>query len=99
MSLCFLVLLSFFHAIKMKIRTPKFIIHDGIFDSMDKAHFISLYNFLKEENISFQYIITLNEEGDLDKKFGNFNKITSEVLEIDSIITLTPSNKLFGKNF
>ena len=63
-----------FYEIQNKINSPKFLIHDGIFDGMDKAHFVHLYEFLEkksESGIKYQYIITLNEEGELKGEFGN----------------------------
>jgi uncharacterized protein YydD (DUF2326 family) len=32
------------HTIKNQINCPRFLIHDGLFDSMDKAHFIEFFN-------------------------------------------------------
>jgi uncharacterized protein YydD (DUF2326 family) len=52
------------HTIKNNINCPRFLIHDGLFDGMDKAHFIELYHFIENtllQDIKFQYIITLNE--------------------------------------
>jgi len=91
-----------FYEIQNKINSPKFLIHDGIFDGMDKAHFVHLYEFLEkksEAGIKYQYIITLNEEGELKGEFGNADKVTSDKIEKESIITLTPSNKLFKKSW
>lgn len=91
-----------FHAIKKEVRVPHFLIHDGIFDGMDKAHFIHLYEYLEKlsnDGIIFQYIITLNEEGTLSENFGNAGKVTPEKIAEEAIITLTPTKTLFGKKW
>jgi uncharacterized protein YydD (DUF2326 family) len=67
-------------------------IHDGLFDSMDKAHFIE--NTLSQ-GIKFQYIITLNEEGTLNENFGEFEKINTDKIEAEAIAVLTPVNKFW----
>lgn len=91
-----------FYAIQKKIRGPRFLIHDGIFDGMDKAHFVHLYEYL--ENLSsngekFQYIITLNEEGTLNENFGNADKVNPEKIADEAIITLTPNRPLFDNTW
>lgn len=85
-----------FYGIKRKFNMPYFLVHDGIFDGMDKSHFISLYEYLEEKSkhCNFQYIITINEEGTLRDEFGNADKVTPEKIESEAIITLTPSKKL-----
>lgn len=91
-----------FHAIKKEIRTPRFLIHDGIFDGMDKAHFVHLYEYLEglsNQGTKFQYFITLNEEGTLSENFGNTDKVNPEEIAREAIITLTPTKPLFGKNW
>jgi len=90
-----------FHAIKEDIRMPRFLIHDGIFDGMYKGHFVHLYEYLESKKIKtrFQYIVTLNEEGDLNEKFGNTDKVTTEHISQEAIINLAPSSKLFGKTW
>lgn len=91
-----------FNSIKNKLRGPRFLIHDGIFDGMDKAQFVALYNYLdslKERGVRFQYIVTINEEGTLGDKFGEADKLTPENIAEQAIITLTPNNKLFGRTF
>lgn len=91
-----------FYGIQKKIRSPHFLIHDGIFDGMDKTHFIQAYEYL--ENLSdkgkkFQYIITLNEEGTLSENFGNTDKVNPEKIAEEAIITLTQTKPLFGKRW
>jgi len=90
-------------AMKEQRNIPRFLIHDGIFDGIDKAHFVHLYKYLQRitKNLDFQYIVTLNEEGVLnDATFGEgAHELTSQRIEQESIIVLTPDNKLFKKDF
>lgn len=91
-----------FNAIRTNLPGPKFLVHDGIFDGMDKAHFVALYNYLENllsRGIRFQYIVTFNEEGTLTEKFGDTDRLTPEKIEQQAILTLTPSKKLFGRDF
>jgi len=91
-----------FNAINKNIRCPKFLIHDGIFDGIDKAHFISLYEYLENldnNGLKFQYIITVNEEGTLSENFGNSDKVNPEKIFNEAVITLTPSTPLFGNTW
>ncbi|MBE2227333.1 MAG: DUF2326 domain-containing protein [Ignavibacteria bacterium] len=90
------------NSFKISNNFPKFLVHDGIFDGMDKAHFIKLYEFIeeqKEKGIKLQYIVTLNEEGTLSQKFGNADKVRPEIIENEAILVLTPTDKLFKKDF
>jgi uncharacterized protein YydD (DUF2326 family) len=87
------------HTIKNQINCPRFLIHDGLFDSMDKAHFIELYNLIENilsQGIKFQYIITLNEEGTLNENFGEFEKIYTNKIEQEAITVLTPVKKFWN---
>jgi len=87
------------HTIKNQINCPRFLIHDGLFDSMDKAHFIELYNLIENilsQGIKFQYIITLNEEGTLNENFGDFEKIITDSIEQKAITVLTPVKKFWN---
>lgn len=91
-----------FNAINKNIRCPRFLVHDGIFDGMDKAHFVALCNYLQSlanKKTRFQYIVTLNEEGTLNDKFGDADRVTPEIIEKEALIVLTPTNKLFGEEF
>lgn len=90
-----------FHAIQKKINCPRFLIHDGIFDGIDKAHLVHLYEFLetKKTSIRFQYIITLNEEGTLNESFGAADKVNPERIVEEAIKVLSPSKKLFKVEF
>jgi len=90
-----------FHGIEKDIRIPHFLVHDGIFDGMDKAHFVHLYEYLEElsKKVKFQYLITLNEEGTLSDNFGHADKVTPEKIAEEAIITLTPAKKLLGKDW
>lgn len=91
-----------FYQIKNDLKGPRFLIHDGIFDSLDKSHFISLYEFcqnkLKQE-YDFQYLVTLNQQGEFDQVFGDNELINHEKLKEEAILTLTPSKKLLGKTY
>ncbi|GGD42600.1 hypothetical protein GCM10011514_03210 [Emticicia aquatilis] len=87
------------NSIDKKINAPRFLVHDGIFDGMDKAHFIKLYEFLEEQKLQgkrFQYILTYNEEGTLTDNFGNADKVTTEKIEAEAILVLSPKKKLLG---
>ncbi|GAX61628.1 hypothetical protein SCALIN_C27_0022 [Candidatus Scalindua japonica] len=90
-----------FHAIERDINLPHFLIHDGIFDHMDKAHFIAVYEYLekKARSETFQYILTVNEEGTLSDEFGNADKVNPQKIEQEAILTLTPSNRLLGSDW
>lgn len=91
-----------FHAMKKGVRAPHFLVHDGIFDGMDKAHFVHLYEYLEKlekSGTKFQYLITLNEEGTLNENFGNVGKVTPEKIAAEAVITLTPTKTLFGKKW
>jgi uncharacterized protein YydD (DUF2326 family) len=52
------------HAAKKNLKCPRFLVHDGIFDSMDKAHFVaivSLLNSMSRSGRKFQYLLPINE--------------------------------------
>lgn len=89
------------YAMSKDINIPYFLIHDGVFDHMDKAHFIALYEYL--ENLAkikkFQYILTVNEEGTLSDNFGNADKVNPQKMEEEAILTLTPSKKLLKNDW
>lgn len=80
---------------------PRFLIHDGIFDGVDKAHFVSLYRYLEDlkTKTKFQYVVTLNEEGTLNEKFGNVDELSPDNIKSKAVIVLTPKKKLLGRNF
>lgn len=90
-----------FHAIDKEINIPYFLIHDGVFDHMDKAHFIALYEYLENsaKTKKFQYILTINEEGTLSDNFGNADKVNPEKIEEEAILVLTPSSKLLRNDW
>lgn len=88
-----------FYSIQQNYKAPRFIIHDGIFDGMDKTHFIKCCLFLEEKLIeghNFQYLITLNEEGTLTENFGETDKINTNKILDEAILILTPTRKLLG---
>lgn len=91
-----------FNAIRKGIRCPRFLAHDGIFDGMDKAHFVHLYEYLERlanRGEKFQYIITMNEEGTLNENFGNVDKVNPEKIANEAILTLTPAKPLLGRKW
>lgn len=91
-----------FHAIEKGFKLPRFLIHDGIFNEMDKTHLIELYKFLnekKEEGLDFQYILTLNEEGTLTDNFGDSDLLNPDKIADEAILVLTPNNKLFKTEY
>lgn len=81
---------------------PRFIIHDGIFDGVDKAHFVSVCKFIQglaNSGTKIQYITTINEEGTLDEKFGEKDYVNSDFINKNSVLILSPKEKLFNQNF
>lgn len=91
------------NAIRSQAHLPRFLIHDGVFDGMDPAHFVHLYQYVENiaKDVDLQYIVTLNEGGVLsDEKFGDgAEELTSQRIEEEAILTLTPEKKLFGGDF
>ncbi|MDX2776505.1 DUF2326 domain-containing protein [Streptomyces caniscabiei] len=93
-----------FTRIRKKQRGPRFLVHDGVFDGMDPAHFTDLYKFLAaaSSKTRFQYIATLNESGKrgaLSEAFTDENELSMDQLIEESILDLTPDKKLFGVTF
>lgn len=89
------------NSIQKKYPGPRFLVHDGIFDGMDKAHLVSLYKYLEDlkTKMRFQYIITLNEEGTLTEKFGDVDELSPSSIKTKAIAVLTAKKKLFGRDF
>jgi uncharacterized protein YydD (DUF2326 family) len=90
------------NAAKKDIRMPRFLVHDGVFDGVDKAHFVALLNYLEsleQEGLRFQYIVSLNEEGTLNEKFGDSDHMVQKQIEERAIIKLSGNNKLFKEEF
>lgn len=90
------------HAIEKNIKCPRFLIHDGIFDGMDKAQFIATCSYIDkkvEEGLEFQYIITMNEEGTLSEEFGSSDLLNPDSIAQKAIVVLTPKGKLLGKTY
>lgn len=88
------------NSIKKGLKRPRFLVHDGIFDGMDKAHFVDLYHFVQNEQKKgnrFQYIVTLNEEGTLGESFGETDELTPQKIEDEAIAVLSPKKKLWYK--
>ncbi len=86
------------NAIRNDIQMPRFLLHDGIFDGMDKSQFVELYHYvqdLQKEGKKFQYIVTMIEEGELRGNFGDTDELTVEHIAEEAIAVLTPSQKLW----
>lgn len=86
------------NAISKKIQMPRFLLHDGIFDGMDKSQFVEIYHYiqnLQKEGTRFQYIVTMIEEGELKGNFGDTDDLTVEKISEESIAVFTPSQKLW----
>lgn len=86
------------NAIRNNIQTPRFLLHDGIFDGMDKSQFVELYHYvqsLQREGYKFQYIATMIEEGELRGNFGNTDELTVENIAEQAIAVYTPIKKLW----
>lgn len=91
-----------FNSIEENLKEPRFLIHDGILDGMDKTHFIELVKFLEEKRLQkyeFQYILSLNEEGELTDNFGDADEVNPKKIEKEAILVLTPNKLLFGRKF
>lgn len=93
-------LMMIFNMINNDLRGPRFLVHDGVFDGMDRSHFVNLYKFLHEDAkaAKFQYIFTLNEEGELNSAFGGgAEEVSVDRLVHEAILVLTPKKKLLGE--
>jgi len=86
------------NAIQHQINMPCFLLHDGIFDGMDKAHFVALYHYvqgLQQKGFKFQYIVTMMEEGELQGNFGDTDNLSIERIVQSSIALLTYKEPLW----
>jgi uncharacterized protein YydD (DUF2326 family) len=91
-----------FKSIKQGYNAPKFLIHDGIFDSLDDDHFISLYEYCikkLQEGYDFQYIVTLKENRYHDDLFGASKLVNKKRIDEDTIIEISAKEKLLGEEF
>lgn len=80
-----------FNSIEQKINAPRFLIHDGIFDSLDPIHLNSLIELCNKrinKDFNFQYIIALNQNDNLHE----------EILK-QSVLRIYSSKKLLGVRF
>lgn len=87
------------NTIQKSINAPKFLIHDGIFDGMDKAHFVALYHYiqgLQKQGKRFQYIVTMIEEGQLSESFGKTDELTPEKIAEQAIVVLSEQSPLWS---
>jgi len=86
------------NAIHNDIRMPHFLLHDGIFDGMDKSQFVELYHYvqsLQKEGKRFQYIVTMIEEGELRGNFGATDELSVENIAEQAIAVFTPNQTLW----
>lgn len=91
-----------FNNIYKNYNAPRFLIHDGIFDSLDRAHLIKTYEFIQNkvnEGFEFQYITTINEGGFLGKNFISSDLVNPDRMKKEAIITLSPLRKLLKSDF
>ena len=80
-----------FNSIGQNINAPRFLVHDGIFDSLDPTHLTSLIEFCNKKvnkDFNFQYIVTLNQN----------NNLHEEILK-QSILNINSSNRLLSVKF
>lgn len=90
------------YSIQQAYKAPRFLIHDGIFDGVDKVHFVDVVKLVNteiEKGNKFQYIISLNEEGVLGDKFDPGRVAAHEKIIEEAILKLTPDRLLFSKKF
>jgi len=91
-----------FYSIIKNYNAPRFLIHDGIFDGVDKVHFVDVIKFLNkqlERGYKFQYIVTLIEEGVLTDKLDPEKVAAHENIIEEAILLLTPDKPLFKMHF
>jgi len=89
-------------SINNNYNAPRFIIHDGIFDGIDKLQFVDVVKFLnkqQERGLKFQYIVALNEEGVLTDKLDPDKIAEHKKIIQEAILKLTPDKPLFKKHF
>ncbi|MDD5608485.1 MAG: DUF2326 domain-containing protein [Ignavibacterium sp.] len=91
-----------FYSIIKNYNAPRFLIHDGVFDGIDKLHFVDVIKFLNkqlEKGFKFQYIVTLIEEGVLTDKLDPEKVAAHEKIIDEAILLLTPDKPLFRKHY
>lgn len=91
-----------FKSVQQNYNAPRFLIHDGIFDSLDDSHFVALYEYCDKklnEGLDFQYIVTLNERLDFENLLNASKILTKQRLDTDTIITIDASKGLLGEKF
>lgn len=91
-----------FYSIIKNYNAPRFLIHDGIFDGVDKVHFVDVIKYLNKQldrGYKFQYIVTLIEEGVLTDKLDPEKVAAHENIIKEAILLLTPGKPLFKENF
>ncbi|MBK7105534.1 MAG: DUF2326 domain-containing protein [Ignavibacteriae bacterium] len=91
-----------FNSIENKVNSPKFLIHDGIFDSLDNSHFVALYEYCDKklkEKVDFQYIVTLNQKWQSEDLFSSSKTVNLERIEKDAVINIESDKRLLGEKF
>ena len=86
------------YSIIKNYNAPRFLIHDGIFDGVDKVHFVEVIKFINKQLVhgyKFQYIVTLIEEGVLTDKLDPERVAAHEKIIKEAILLLTPDKPLF----
>ena len=91
-----------FYSINKGYNAPRFLIHDGIFDGVDKLQFVDVIKFVNKQSgrgNKFQYIVTLIEEGVLTDKLDPERVADHEKIIKEAILLLTPDKPLFKEHF
>ena len=94
----------FFNIIDRKMPLPRFLIHDGIFHTMENRIKVNLLNYIHRRSLSqvFQYIATFNLE---ENMLPDDRQISDEIydfsLEENTILQLEdhPEKMLFARSF
>jgi uncharacterized protein YydD (DUF2326 family) len=80
-----------FNSIEQNLNAPRFLVHDGIFDSLDPTHLANLIQFCNKKvtkDFNFQYIVTLNQQ----------DKLHEEILK-QSVLKIHSSTMLLSAKF
>lgn len=95
----------FFHTIQENRKTPRFLVHDGVFHGMDRNTIVRILNYVNSFNLQnpdFQYIITGNEDEiiipmeseEIDEKY-EFDIEDKTIIELGD----SPQEMLFQEEF
>jgi len=92
----------FFHGVFDERILPRFLIHDGLYNGVDKSQFVSTMNILNDfsKKYRFQYIFTANED---DIWIDKSKSEQYGVLDIDlnemSVAEYSESSKIFNRDY